>query len=69
MSADPMAKVCYDFPSTGKYRITGEVTVRSAADARPIVDRLNAEFGEGSHWIETLNYTYEEFLEQQRRGD
>lgn len=68
MNSDPtqdvMAKVCYDFPS--KYmpeiRIVGSIEVRTLDGARKIVEQLNAEYGEGSHWVEPLNYTYAERL-------
>jgi len=68
--ADPMAVVCYDYlcPGMPDIRIQGEVTVRSAADAKPLVEKLNEDFGPGSHWVRTLNYTYAEFVAQQQ-GD
>lgn len=63
---DPLAWVCYDFILPGPRRIKGKVEVRRASDATRIAAKLNAEFGEGSHWVETANETYEERLESFR---
>lgn len=59
---EAMARVCYDFPSQSfpGVRIKGAVEVREGSRAKSIVESLNAEYGEGTHWVEMLNYTYAE---------
>jgi hypothetical protein len=57
----PMAVLHWDFdsPYLG-VRIKGATDIRSAEDAIKIRDLMNREHGEGSHWVETLNWTWEE---------
>ena len=59
---EPMAKICYDFPSSRdpSVRIKGAIEVREASRAAAVVATLNAEYGDGTHWVETLNETYAE---------
>lgn len=59
---EPMAKVCYDFPSKAwpGVQIRGSIEIRESSRAKAIADAMNAEWGEGTHWVETLNYTYAE---------
>lgn len=62
-----MARVCYDFASGFPgVRISGSVTLRTLTSARAVADHLNAEYGEGSHWVEPSNQTYAEFIAEQQ---
>lgn len=64
---DPLAWVCYEFMTPALGVMTkGKIEVRRASDATRIVALLNDIYGEGSHWVETANVTYEERLEQNR---
>lgn len=57
----PMAVLHWDFASPYPgVRIKGATDIRSAEDAIKIRDLMNREHGEGSHWVETLNWSWEE---------
>ena len=58
---DPMAILHWDFSSLHQgVRIKGSTEIRSAGDAAKIRDLMNKEHGDGSHWVETLNGSWEE---------
>lgn len=65
-ASEPMARVCYDFPSKAwpGVQVKGSIEIREASRATAIAATMNAEYGEGTHWVETLNYTYAERLAQ-----
>lgn len=57
----PMAILHWDFDSPYPgVRIKGSTDIRSAEDAIKIRDLMNREHGDGSHWVETLNWTWDE---------
>ena len=57
----PMAILHWDFASPYPgVRIKGSTEIRSASDAAKIRDLMNSEHGDGTHWVETLNYSWEE---------
>lgn len=60
MTGEPLAWVCYDFVAPDGTRIKGKVETRRASDAAKVAATLNHAFGDGSHWVETANYSYEE---------
>ncbi len=58
---EPMAVLHWDFASPHPcVRIKGSTEIRSASDAAKIRDLMNKEHGERSHWVETLNWSWEE---------
>lgn len=54
-----MAFVRWDFTQHG-HRISGRSEVRSVTVAREMVEILNIAHGEGSHWLEECDYTWED---------
>lgn len=60
MTEEVMAMICYDFPSKwdASVRISGKTATRTLSGARDAVAILNKEYGEGSHWVEPLNWTW-----------
>jgi hypothetical protein len=57
----PMAILHWDFDSPHPgVRIKGATDIRSADDAMKIRDLMNKEHGDGPHWVETLNWSWEE---------
>ena len=64
MSDEPMAILHWDFVSRGmNVRIKGQTEIRTASMAAKIRDIANGNFGDGSHWVETLNWSYAERYE------
>ena len=57
-----MARICWDFAYAAfpDIRIVGSSEVRTASTAIAMAAQLNKEYGDGSHWVETLNHTHEE---------
>ena len=64
MSDEPMAILHWDFvsPEMG-VRIKGWTRIRTASMAAKIRDIANESFCDGSHWVETLNWSYAERYE------
>jgi len=63
-SADePMAVVRWDFahPIRPDVQVKGYHAVRRLSDARRMAEIMNADYGEGSHWVEPQNVTWEEY--------
>lgn len=68
MNDEPMAILHWDFehaawPGT---RIKGSNEFREREIALQVAEKLNAEFGARSHWVEVLNHTYPEMLAARR---
>lgn len=60
---EPMAILHWDFHSPyNKVQIKGSHTMRSLSDAQKLRDHMIADFGDGSHWVETLNHTWDEYI-------
>lgn len=59
---EPMAIIRWEFPSEAwpDLKISGSAEIRALSCARQIAEKLNAEYGEGSHWVEPLNHTWAE---------
>jgi len=62
VSEEAAANVHWDFPSQAwpGIQIKGQSFVRKLSEAQKIVQTMNAEYGEGTHWVEPLNQSYEE---------
>lgn len=60
----PMAIIRWEFMSPNGAFIHGCHVVRNTEHAIKIRDRMNREHGDGSHWVETLNVTWNEHRAQ-----
>jgi hypothetical protein len=58
-----MAMLRWNFNSYGT-PIVGEMRIKNLSNANKLRDALNAVHGEGSHWVEPLNFTEDEMLKQ-----
>ena len=62
MDDEPMAVVRWAFQSerVPDAKIEGSHTVRTVTEARKIVEMMNSDYGDGTHWVEPLNHTWAE---------
>jgi len=54
------AKIKWDFVFINSCRLRGTYNVEKLSFAQDMAKKLNEIFGEGTHWVEAQNTTYEE---------
>lgn len=64
--SEVMAILKYEFLHSWGHVCKGEVIIRTLSDAQSLCVRMNNIQGEGTHWVEPSNYTYEEFIESMK---
>lgn len=59
---EPMAVLKWEFFSKAfpGLLVKGSHEMRTVSEAKKLAERLNADFGEGTHFVEVLNQTHDE---------